>query len=266
MKARILLLFPVALLFAAQAAPADELDAWLFSDSHARAYSPVQGELRAIFQEAKAHGIPASLLVQKLQEGASKGAAARLMVSALRDECGRLEQAARLLDGAKGPSRPPAGPDGRTAAIQSVGFLILTGLPGSVIEDLFAAGSRAGRDFRAVLSADFAVSDMRQAGALKEDSCRQLGVLLLQSEIPADAFGSVASIFAGALESGSSSDEIVQRIINALRSGGGIAAVTAAVSRGASQGQGANAGPASRSSGSAPGASGGGGHPSGGRK
>lgn len=266
MKARILLLLPLALLFAAPAARADELDTWLSSDSHARAYSAVQGELRAVFQEAKGHGIPASLLVQKLQEGASKGADGRLMVSALRSECDRLEQAIRILAGAKGPSRPPIGPEGRTAAIQSLGFLILTGLPGAVIEDLFTVGSRAGRDFQAVLSAGFAVSDMREAGALKEESCRQLGVLLLQSEIPADAFGSVASIFANAVAGGLSSDEIAQRIIGALRSGGGITAVTAAVSRGASQGQGANAGPASRSSSSAPGASGGGGHPSGGRK
>ncbi len=266
MKIRILLLLPVALFFTALVARADELDSWFSADSHARTYSAVQGQLRAIFNEGKDHGIPPGLLVQKLQEGASKGADGSRLVSALRGEYDRLEQAVRILVGIKAPDRPPTSSEDRAAAIQSVSLLILSGLPGAVIEDLFIVGSRAGRDFQAVLSACFAVSDMREAGALKDESCRRLGAFLLESNIPAAAFGSVASIFANAIGGGLSGDEIAQRIINALQSGGGIPAVNEAVSRGAPQGQGTTIAPAPHSPSPAAGANGTAGHPSGRRK
>jgi hypothetical protein len=104
---------------------------------------------------------------------------------------------------------------------------------------------------------------MREAGSLDDESCRRLGAFFLESNIPAAAFGSVASIFINAVGGAVSSDEIVPKIINALQAGGGIPAVEKAVGRGAPHGQGPTSAPDAHSPSPVPGNAG---HPSGRRE
>src|SRR5512147_1735680 len=83
----LLLVLTVGLpLFAADGNPS----AWFSSDPQAAAYAAVETDISSVFSDAEEAGVPTALLMDKLQEGASKSVAPDRLVQALRAEAVRL--------------------------------------------------------------------------------------------------------------------------------------------------------------------------------
>jgi hypothetical protein len=229
-RAPLLLLVFAALAVAPRLAWADPLDAWFSSDPRAQPYQAVHGQLQAVFAEGAREGIPASLLLLTVQEGAAKNVGGERLVAAADAQLGRLVRARDILDEASGSARlSPDGP-GWTGALQSLDILLLGGLPARVISGEFAAGAAAGRDSSAVLAACNLLAGLRGGGAVSDEALSGLGRQLMVSSIPTPGFGSLAAIAQRARGDGMPSVDIVMRFTQALESGDGVLAIDGAIS------------------------------------
>ncbi|MBN1699299.1 MAG: hypothetical protein JW881_17395 [Spirochaetales bacterium] len=67
-----------------------ELETWYKSHPQAGKYTGIKEQLLSLFQEAEQRSIPGVLLMEKLQEGSSKGVLPDRLLEALKDEMERL--------------------------------------------------------------------------------------------------------------------------------------------------------------------------------
>jgi hypothetical protein len=224
------------------AAPAggDEISSWFAADPRARAYQAAQAEIEDLANAARLHNVPLGPILDKLREGASKGADTERLLAALRETIDRLARARGIFE--------QAGASGSGEDVQALSLLLLRGLPEEVARGLVAYGRQAGRGMPAIRAACGAVTGLLGVEALENRDALKVGALLLGSRLPLPAYGSLASLYLKASAAGMEDSEILNDvIIGTLESGGGVVAMDEKINRGqAAKGQAAKAEAGSR--------------------
>ncbi len=203
----------------------DEISSWFAADPRAQAYEGVQAEIEDLVSAARLHKLPLGPIIDKLREGASKGADAQRLLSALHETIERLARAQAILEQAGAPADDED--------VQALSLLLLRGLPEEVARGLVAYGRQSGREMPAVRAACDAIASLLDVKTLGNQDALRVGTLLLASRLPLSAYGSLASIYLKARASGMEDDAILNDvIIGSLESGGGVVAMDEKINRG----------------------------------
>ncbi|MBN1837411.1 MAG: hypothetical protein JW820_16270 [Spirochaetales bacterium] len=205
----------------------DELTSWFAADPRAEAYGGVRAELEELFTAARAREVPIGPLIDKLQEGAAKGADTTRLLEALRDLVERLARARFILERAGGRAA------WSEEDVQAVSLLLLDGLSEELAGGLIASGLQAGQPMGAIREAAGAVTSLAAVAGLAERDAHRIGTLLLTGRLPASAYGSLVPVYLKARASGLEHEEILEGVIVAtLESGGGIVSMHDRIERG----------------------------------
>ena len=187
---------------------AEELDAVLDSSGYA---AEERVRIREIHDEARARGIPTTVLVDRIQEGIAKAVPAPRLVAALRDDVLRLETVRSLLGDAVAGERILADP----ASWERAATLLRAGWPAERLMQLAAICEPRPEAFRAASLLWIAIVDW---GASQE-SAEELTSAAVESGIPDESFPRVASLLVDATRRRVPEPQAVRMIAEALRDG-----------------------------------------------
>lgn len=168
-------------------------------------YSETQKDtIILLFTQAEDSGIPAALLLPKLEEGIAKGVPASKMVQALRRELQYLERARALLR--QSPVEEYWFSD--TAFWARTANLLAVGVSDGEIERLIQLCTRHPQGYRPATYLYVAIQDW---GLDREPAFDLIGSLLASS-IPPDSYLGVLDLLAGGRRRRIPPEELVQRI------------------------------------------------------
>jgi hypothetical protein len=157
-----------------------------------------------LFTQAEDSGIPAGLLLPKLEEGIAKGVPASRMVQALRRELQHLEQARALLLQSSAEKYWLSD----TAFWARTANLVAVGVSDGEIERLIELCTRHPEGYRPATYLYVAIQDW---GLDREPAFDLIGSLLASS-IPPDSYMGVLDLLAGGRRRRIPPEELVQRI------------------------------------------------------
>ncbi|HUW40122.1 MAG TPA: hypothetical protein VMV90_03875 [Rectinemataceae bacterium] len=205
---------------------AQEVAAWFASSSAAAVYAGIRVETESLAASAAARGVPESLFVRRLAEGAEKRIPPERLASALRDDEARFTGVALLL---RLRRLLPPEPE-RSGRLIWQGSLLLRA--GATSPDLAAAldaaaataGGAFARAERAFDALGLTVSLNARFGLPSAVSGR-LAAAIVRSPLERRGFASLISVFARGKASGLSSDLVADIAIRVLDSGGSFEAI-----------------------------------------
>jgi hypothetical protein len=208
LRARAAFIFLLALAAAPLFAAGDNLGA---------AYSAVESEIRAVFSAAEAAGIPTALLMDKLEEGASKSVAPGQLLLALRAEAERLAAGQAALSREK---IDLAGAEEKSQALKAISLLFVAGVQDTTVDSLLAtSGKRGAADLVEALNT---LVQIRLSTGLADNGLATLGTALLESGLPRAAFKSIPRVLFNAAARGMKGEAAAAVLVDVLKSGGGI--------------------------------------------
>ena len=217
-----LLLVPLLLAAASLAAGQGTRD-WFERDPEAAAYAGIRSGVEALSLRAQGEGLPESLLLRRLVEGAAKRAEPERLLLALSEETERLVALKKALGGRGLLPRDPAKAEG----ILAEGSVILragVGLPLLLSAVDASLGGGAGPDAsaaRAYAALGAAIS-VNARFPLGEAAFRALALALAGSSLPEGRFGAFVAVFARGRASGLAADRIAEISVAVLDAGGSL--------------------------------------------
>jgi len=216
--------FAFALILALLAAPAlfsesSDVRSWFRDEPRAHSYSAVEADVLRVFDDAGKAGLPLGPLMDKLQEGASKGAAANVLLTALRAESQRLSMGQAILD-TQGVRF--IDPGDREEALRAISLLVVDGVSAQTIESLLALAVSVGRDPLDDAEALRVLAQVKLSSRLADNDIQRLGAALLKSRLPRAAFNSIPPFLLKASALGMSDQAIEDIIVSVLGSGGSL--------------------------------------------
>jgi hypothetical protein len=224
------ILFPLMLLLSV-GAHAEGIAAWFDTSPSSAVYAGIRSEVASLAASAAARGVPESLFVRRLAEGAEKRIPPERLISALRDDAERFTDVALMLsDRRLLPSETaPAG-----ELIWQGGLLLRAGVTSADIAAALGAAASIGgmptagdayaRARRAFEALGTAVS-LNARYSLSPDAFARLAVSIVRSPLDRGVFASLVSIFARGRASGLSADTVADIVVRVLDSGGSFGAI-----------------------------------------
>jgi hypothetical protein len=214
-----------------QAAPARadtpgqvELSRWLATSAAARRYRDVQESLGTIVAVADRQNLPSVVLVERVKEGAAKGAAPEALVAAAQAELDRLRMVEAVLREAGAGDLADSERVYRTLSLGLRAGLSAAAVR-AILGDLAGSAETLGRS----LAACEAVLSLSATTRLSEAELVRLGRALIDGKVPTGALGTVNAVFAkgraGKLDDG----ELLAIVAGVLDRGGGIIQISGAV-------------------------------------
>jgi hypothetical protein len=169
------------------------------------AYSEVHKDaIGAFFAQAGEAGVPAELLLPKLEEGIAKGIPAPRVLEALEREAENLRRSRAVILHSEGGERLLADP----AAWARTANLLAVGMREEQVEELIALCGRRIEGFRPATYLYVAAVDW---GLAQKPALDLIGALLA-SPIPPSSYMGVMDLLAGGRRRRISPEEIIQRI------------------------------------------------------
>ncbi len=163
------------------------LHSWFRLEKKADRYSDKKGEIELLFNRAERSGIPPSLLMERLKEGAAKGVPPGRLVSALRSEKERLVTAQRHIT--------EAGYLPEKQHLKLVSIYLRGGLSVRIIEHVLDLGRQENKDIDDVFLLFDALFQISKTVILSEDQLTTLGRVMLHSTLHPKSYASINSFF-----------------------------------------------------------------------
>lgn len=223
------LLLLAAITFQTQTAQADtvgatELARWLATGTAAQRYGVVRESLSAIIASADLEGLPSLVLVERLKEGAAKGAPPPSLVAAGQADLDRLRSAGSLLRGAGAVSL--ADPE---RVFRAISLGLRAGLSEATFASLLGDSGGTPRMLDRSLAACETLLGLTGLTDLSQEELVRLGRALIAGKVPEAAWGSIVAVFAkgraGKLDDG----EILSLVTGVLERGGGMIQISGSV-------------------------------------
>lgn len=190
------------------------LHSWFRLEKKASRYSEKKDEIELLFNEAEQAGIPPSLLMERLKEGAAKGVPPGRLVSALRSEKERLVTARHYLK--------EAGYQPENQHLKLLSIYFRGGLSVRSVGHLLNTGNREKKEIDAVFLLLDAVFQISKTVTLSADQLTALGRVLLESRLHPKSYSSINSFFIKGRARRLDDREILGIIEDVLNSDGGL--------------------------------------------
>jgi hypothetical protein len=232
----------------------NELETWFQNNPQAEKYRDIEQQLLRILSDSQQLSIPTELLIEKLQEGLSKGVPPSLLVRALSDEVERLSDIVVMINDIDSKSEEIKGkpyfdtgtaegeyiitPEEdefclitRSDIIKQLSLFQRSGLPlksiGSILD--YARTLEKSKDI-AFLSLS-ALMKIPGVTGLSEKELAALGEALIQSKLSPSSYSTLASIFLKGRIYQMSYSTISSIVIDILKRGGGLIQIEQEITR-----------------------------------
>jgi len=201
-------------LFAADKNPGS----WFRSDPQGPAYAVVEPDVSAVFTAAEESGVPPSLLMDKLEEGASKSVAPDKLVMALRAEADRLAAGQAAITRSRVRL---AAPDDRSKVLKAISLLFVAGVQDNTVQSLLASSSGK-RNPSDLVDALNVLVQIRLSTGLTDEGMQILGTALLRSGLARASFQALPGVLFNAAARGMPDETAAAVLADVLNAGGGI--------------------------------------------
>ncbi len=211
------LIFLCPLIISAQTEEA--LSVWFQTQQQAKRYEGIKDELGAMLSQAGKAGIPITLLIEKMNQGASKQVLPESLLKAMDEELARLISARNLIE-ESGIMTKNHQEYQQTLKFLSVSFR--SGLEYATLNTLFAIAAAEKRPLKDTLALCSVLIKIASIQRLKQDDYLLLGKALVTSRFPESAYDSIASFFLKANASGIKGSDTILFMAGVIEKGGGL--------------------------------------------
>ena len=191
------------------------LEQWFEAGRHAEQYHDVRGELQALFARESIDDLPGELILRFLREAAVKRVPAERLVPAVEEYLERLAAAQRAIEEASDTFLIESDV---TATVEAAVVFLQTSATADSLRALLEYAS-SGRHAR---EAFFTLSELYGIDDLTSEQLTELGRSILESNLSAGSYGSVASLYVQSRARQNSASRVIRTIVDTLDDGGGL--------------------------------------------
>jgi hypothetical protein len=206
---------------------------WFRMNPRSEAYAPIREQLADSFRLAAQESIPSELLLELLDEGASRGVPAPRLLATLKTRLLDFIQMKKSLDrfavclagkAAPGNAVPPA-------RLRNFASLLRRGVPLTVIESTLDAACEQKKDFPAALAVLRALANVSSLRELPSERVAALGKALLKSRLSPAGFSTLNALYIKGKLKNLTTGQITDIIIAALEEGKGLVRIDQELNR-----------------------------------
>ncbi len=216
--AAVFFLLPLFSLFPQESFSRDHLDRW-FDKPEAQSYRRIRSQIYDLFETALEDELPASILFDKLLQGAARNADPEMLLSALQAALQRTRKADNIIGQWTGKTEDP---DLLLTARKNLVLYLQAGLDAEGLKKLSDTTLGEGRDLSDLFTAAEIIIQLRDIIGLEAEKSFQFAFLLLQSGLAEESWTVLPSVFLRAATWRIPPGETYAVISEALRSGGGL--------------------------------------------
>ncbi len=196
------------------------LDRWFKTDPRAKQYSQSQSQIKSIFITASKAELPTWVLMEKLQEGASKHVPSPRLILGLNNELKRLKLAKSIVERYNIPYKDK---NELGIKLKHLSLILMGGIEYNTIIQFLNADQKNNYGEEKIFSLfDLLVQIKSINRAITQSELLLLGLSILNSKLKAKSYSPIASIYLRAKASGLRDKTITSTIENVLKHGGGL--------------------------------------------
>jgi hypothetical protein len=192
----------------------------LFGQNQVQAeYGSVYAPIKDVFSELEKLGLPAEILLDKLKEGLAKKVTPLNLLNGIKNEAGRIKQAAFLL---KKTRFPYENESQKIELYNNISLFLLGGFQEQLVERLLSEVRAENEPIEVFRFLGTALLKLKTITVLDEDELSELSLVLLHSTLNYTSYPIITSLFVKAKFRRVSDEEMFSLVVNILRNGGGI--------------------------------------------
>ncbi len=196
------------------------LEKWFKSDPRAKEYEELKPRIEEIFSAASKAKLPIWILMEKLQEGATKHVAPIRLVFGLQRELDRLKLAVSIVKKYKIPYKDK---NELGAKLKHLSLILMGGIEYNTILKILEVNQKNNYGEEKIFSLfDLLVQIKSINRTITQGDIRALSYSVLNSKLKPKSYSSLASIYLRAKASGLTDNTIISTIENVLKHGGGL--------------------------------------------
>lgn len=196
------------------------IGSWFNNSRQAKPYNDIKEPILSLFARSEQRGVPSSLLLDKLKEGAAKRIPEQRLLAALSQELDRLTRAQQIIE-STGYEVDVEGTEYKEH-LKLIVIMIRGGLSEIHIQNVLEFAEHIHKPLTAGIAACEALLQLNQIATLQEEQLLDVGKALLDSSLPTSGYASVTSIFIKARALKIRDKETVAILQRVLDQGGGL--------------------------------------------
>lgn len=195
------------------------LSSWFNDNEYSMDYLDIEDELHRLIQEIEELKIPTSLIIEKLNEGASKKIKSPRLLTAIREETERLKKAALIIELT---NKNILKTEDSVTLYKGISIFLLGGISEGNIQNFIVKSYQKKSGLNTFLSLGKSILNILSITDLSDNEQLLLGETMLSSRLQATGYSAISSLFLKGKQKRIPEDEIIFIVVNSLNNNEGV--------------------------------------------